>query len=71
MRDGKKKTDLLYLNMKMNNISNEKNTATLSIVLNITNSCRRKFGMKRTNFRILSNRKVRNTLKPELFVLPS
>jgi hypothetical protein len=50
----------------MNNINKEKNTATLSIVLNMTKSCRRRFGMKRTNFRILNNRNVRSTLKPEL-----
>lgn len=42
----------------MNKMSNEKNIATLSIVRNMTNSCRRKFGINRTNLRILNSRKV-------------
>lgn len=50
----------------MNKINNEKKTATLSIVRNITNNCLLRFGIKRTSFNILSNLNVRNTLKPEL-----
>lgn len=55
-----------YLNIKMKSTKREKNTATLSIVRSITKSCRRKFGRNRTSFRILSKRKVRRTLRPEL-----
>lgn len=55
-----------YLNMNMKRMRSEKKTATLSIVLNITNSWRRRFGMNRTNLRIRSSRKVRRTLRPEL-----
>jgi len=55
-----------YLNIKMNSTKREKNTATLSMVRSITKSCRRKFGRNRTSFRILSSRKVRSTLRPEL-----
>lgn len=47
-------------------MSNEKKIATLSIVRNMTNSWRRKFGIKRTNFSIRNKRNVRNTLNPEL-----
>jgi len=50
----------------MNSTKREKNTATLSMVRSITKSCRRRFGRNRTSFRILSSRKVRNTLRPEL-----
>lgn len=57
--------------MNMNKIRSEKKIATLSIVLNITNSCLRKFGMNRTNLRILKSRKVRSTLNPELLCWPS
>jgi hypothetical protein len=56
--------------MKMNRISSEKNIATLSIVRSMTNNCRRRFGMKRTNLRIRNNRNVLSTDKPEL-PLPS
>jgi hypothetical protein len=52
--------------MNMKRMRSEKKTATLSIVLNITNSWRRRFGMNRTNLRIRSSRKVRRTLRPEL-----
>lgn len=52
--------------MNINKMSNEKNIATLSIVRNITNSCRLKFGINRTNFSIRNRRNVRKTLKPEL-----
>ena len=55
----------------MKSTKREKNTATLSIVRSITNNCRRRFGRKRTNFRILSNRNVLNTLSPELPPLSS
>lgn len=55
-----------YLNMNMKRMSSEKKTATLSIVLSITNSWRRRFGMNRTNLRIRNSRKVRRTLRPEL-----
>lgn len=47
-------------------MSNEKNTATLSIVRNMTKSCLRKLGMKRTSFNILRSLNVRKTLRPEL-----
>lgn len=47
-------------------MSNEKNIATLSIVRNMTNSCRRKFGINRTSFKIRNSRNVRKTLNPEL-----
>jgi hypothetical protein len=52
--------------MKINNISNEKNVATLSIVFNMTTNCRLKAGIKRTNFRIRNKRKVRKTDTPLL-----
>lgn len=55
-----------HLNMKMNRIRSEKNIATLSIVRSITNNCRRRFGMKRTNLRIRNSRKVLRTDSPEL-----
>lgn len=55
-----------YLNIKMNSTNREKNTATLSMVRSMTNSWRRRFGRKRTSFRIRKRRKVRNTLRPEL-----
>lgn len=60
-----------YLNMKMNKIRSEKNIATLSIVRSITNSCRRRFGMKRTSLRIRSSLKVLKTDNPELPLDPS
>lgn len=47
-------------------MSNEKNIATLSIVRNMTNNCRRRFGINLTNFKIRNSRNVRNTLNPEL-----
>lgn len=62
----KKSSILTYLNININRISNEKNIATLSIVRNMTNSCRRKFGINRTSFRIRNRRNVRKTLNPEL-----
>lgn len=55
-----------YLKMKMNRTKREKNTATLSMVRNITNSCLLRFGIKRTSFKILNNRNVLSTLRPEL-----
>ncbi|CRK92627.1 CLUMA_CG006184, isoform A [Clunio marinus] len=55
----------------MNKINNEKNIATLSIVRNMTNNCLRRLGMNRTNLRILSNRNVLKTDKPELPLAPS
>lgn len=55
----------------MKSTKREKNTATLSMVRSITNSCRRRFGRKRTSLRILSSRKVLNTLSPELPLLSS
>lgn len=64
-----------YLNMKINNIRSEKNTATLSIVRSMTNNCLRRFGMNRTSFNIRKSLNVLRTLKPELpalsFPLPS
>lgn len=60
-----------YLKMKINKISNEKNMATLSIVRSMTNNCRLKFGMNRTNFNIRSNRNVLKTDKPEFVAAPS
>lgn len=54
----------------MNKTKSEKNTATLSIVLSMTNNCRLKFGMNRTSFSIRSNLNVRSTLNPELVSLP-
>lgn len=54
-----------YLKMKMNKIRSEKKTATLSIVLSMTKSWRRRLGMKRTSLKIRSKRKVRKTLSPE------
>ena len=44
--------------MKMKSMRRPKKTATLSIVRNITISCRRRFGRKRTSFRILNRRNV-------------
>lgn len=55
-----------YLKIKINNIKSAKKTATLSIVLSIITSCLRRAGMKRTNFNIRNNRKVRNTDRPLL-----
>lgn len=55
-----------YLNIKMKSTKREKNTATLSMVRSITKSCLRRLGRNRTSFRILSRRKVRRTLRPEL-----
>lgn len=49
----------------MKSTRSEKNTATLSIVRNMTKSCRLKLGMKRTSLRILNNRNVRSTLRPD------
>lgn len=60
-----------HLKMKMNRISSEKNIATLSIVRSMTNNCRRRLGMKRTNLRIRNNRNVRKTDSPELPLAPS
>lgn len=62
---------MTHLNMKMNRINSEKKIATLSIVRSMTNNCRRRFGMNRTSFRILSNRNVRNTDSPEFPLDPS
>lgn len=50
----------------MKSTKREKNTATLSMVRSITKSCRRRLGKNRTSFKILSRRKVRKTLRPEL-----
>lgn len=55
-----------YLKMNINNTKSEKNTATLSIVRNITNSCRRRFGINRTSFNMRRRRNVRKTDNPEL-----
>lgn len=60
-----------HLKMKINKMSKEKNMATLSIVRSMTNSCRLKFGMKRTNLSIRSKRNVLNTDNPEFDVAPS
>lgn len=49
----------------MNRTSNEKKTATLSMVRSMTNSCRRKFGINRTSFNMRKSRNVRNTDSPE------
>lgn len=59
-------SNFTYLNMNINRTSNEKNIATLSMVRNITKSCRRRFGMNLTNFKIRNSRNVRSTLNPEL-----
>lgn len=59
------KHQIAYLNMKINNISNEKNIATLSMVLNITNSCLLRLGMNLTNFSIRKSRNVLKTESPE------
>lgn len=67
----KVKVSWAYLKMKMNSTKREKNMATLSIVRSITNSCLRRFGIKRTSFKILNKRKVLSTLKPELPLLSS
>lgn len=48
----------------MNRTRRAKNVATLSIVRNITTSCLRKAGKKRTNFRIRNKRKVLKTERP-------
>ena len=48
----------------MNNISKEKNVATLSIVFNMTTNCRLNAGIKRTNLRIRNKRNVRSTETP-------
>lgn len=58
--------DMLYLNMKMKSRSKAKKTATLSIVRNMTINWRRKFGMKRTNFKMRKRRNVLKTERPEL-----
>ena len=50
--------------MKMNNTSNAKKIATLSIVLSITINCLLKFGRNLTSFNILKRRKVRKTERP-------
>lgn len=60
----------IYLKMKINSTKREKNTATLSIVLNITNNCLLKFGINRTSFKIRSNLKVLKTLNPEFVSRP-
>ena len=62
-----------HLNIKMKRINNEKNIATLSIVRNMTKSCRRRFGINRTNLSIRSRRNVLNTDSPEFpeFEAPS
>jgi hypothetical protein len=60
-----------YLKMKMNKMSKEKKMATLSMVRSMTNNCRLKFGMNRTNFSIRSSLNVLNTDNPELVVAPS
>lgn len=52
--------------MKIKSTRRAKKTATLSIVRSITTSWRRRFGMKRTSFKMRSSRKVRNTDRPEL-----
>lgn len=62
---------LTHLKMKMKSIRSEKKIATLSIVRSITNSCLLRFGINRTNFKILSRRKVRSTDNPELPLVPS
>lgn len=51
--------------MKIKRIRSEKKIATLSMVRSMTKSCLRKFGMKRTSFRILNSLKVRKTERPE------
>lgn len=56
----------IYLNIKIKRTRREKNTATLSIVLNMTKSCRLKFGINRTSFNMRRSRNVRNTDNPEL-----
>lgn len=61
----KKKHQDAYLNMKINNINNEKNIATLSMVLNITNNCLLRLGMNLTNFNIRRSRNVLKTESPE------
>lgn len=55
-----------YLNIKIKRTRREKKTATLSIVLNITKSCRLRLGIKRTSFKMRNSRKVRRTDRPEL-----
>ena len=74
---GRSKWDVLngnawaYLKMKMNKMRREKKIATLSMVRSITKSCRRRLGIKRTNFRIRKSLKVRKTDNPELVLPPS
>lgn len=50
----------------MKSTNREKNTATLSIVRSITNSCLLKLGINRTSFNIRNSRNVRSTDRPEL-----
>lgn len=80
MSNGKKENILMnqierksqtHLNIKMKRINNEKNIATLSIVRNMTKSCRRRFGINRTNLSIRSRRNVLNTDSPEFVAAPS
>jgi hypothetical protein len=53
-----------YLKMKIKSMRSPKNTATLSMVRSITTSCLRRFGRKRTSFKILNSRNVRRTERP-------
>jgi hypothetical protein len=55
----------VYLKIKMKSIRSPKNTATLSMVLNITISWRRRFGKNLTSFIILRRRNVLKTESPE------
>lgn len=55
---------ITYLNINIKSNNKAKNVATLSIVRNITMSCRCNAGIKRTSFSIRSNRNVRRTDKP-------
>jgi hypothetical protein len=50
--------------MNINNISNEKNVATLSIVFNMTTNCRLNAGINRTNLSMRNKRNVRKTDTP-------
>ena len=45
--------------------------ATWSIVRSMTNNCRLRFGIKRTNLRMRRSRNVRKTDNPDLFIVPS
>ena len=56
---------MFYLKMKIKSIRRPKKTATLSIVLSMTMSCRLRFGRKRTSFRIRSRRNVLRTDRPD------